>query len=212
MAAETVTIRTAGPDDACLMADVDRQSWPSALAVTAEQYLARIETYASGQLVAVIAGRIVGVSSAQRVTTPQLKRHGGRYDAITDEGSIRRTHREQGEIYQLINVGVVPSVRGRRLGRQLVDAQIALARNLNTVRRIVGYTRPARFHQFPSMAIEEYLDCPHDAPEFDTVVAFHLLAGAQIVSLHEDFRPADVEACGYGILIEYPVGYRHAKC
>ena len=135
---------------------------------------------------------------------PQLTQLGGTYDDITDGGNIRRTHRAEGEIYQLINVSVLPKVRGQRLGRQLVDVQITFARGMDTVRRIVGYTRPAGFHAFPGTLIEEYLDRQPGAPDSDSVVAFHVLAGAKIVSIHADFRPADVESCGYGILIEYP--------
>lgn len=199
-----VTIRVASADDAVAMADVDSASWPVALAVSAEQYRARIEIYVPGQLVAVADNRIVGVSSAQRITAAQLKKNGADYDHITDCGQIRRTHQPEGTVYQLLNVGVLPEARGQHLGRQLVDAQIAFARRLASVRRIVGYTRPAGFYRFPDLTIEQYLNRSPDERELDTVVAFHLLAGARIVSVHRNFRSADAEARGYGVLIEYP--------
>ena len=38
----------------------------------------------------------------------------------------------------------------------------------------------------------------------DPVLAFHQQAGARIISVHEGFRPEDLEALGAGVLIEYP--------
>ena len=199
-----ITVRPANCDDVVAMAQVDSRCWPAELALTVDQYQARVEIYAPGQLVAVADDHIIGVSSSQRVTTSLLEQHGDQYDRITDQGCIRRTHRVKGEIYQLIHVGVLPEARGRRLGRQLVDAQITFARSIASVRRIVGVTRPAGFHRSTGLTIDEYLNRPPEDPDSDAVVAFHLLAGARVVSIHANFRPADVEACGYGILIEYP--------
>jgi len=204
MAADSITIRTATVNDAQAMAAVDRKSWPHQLAVTAEQYLMRIECYPSGQLVAVDDNVVIGTASAQRITAELLARDGHTYTTVTDHGTIARSHSHEGGIYQLLNVAVEPAARGNRLGRRLVDAQIDHARRLPSVTRIVGYTRPAGFHLHPGMSITEYLDLSLDDSNFDKVVAFHLNAGATIVSVQPKFRVEDREACGYGVLIEYP--------
>ena len=202
-----VIVRTATVDDAPAMAEVDRQSWPSALATTEADFVARIEAYPSGQLTAVFDGRVVGSAAAQRVTEEFLADNQSRYEALTDHNRFTRSHTPSGEIYQLIGVGVLPEFRGRQLGRQLVDSQLDFARSLTGVRRIVGFTRPAGYAEQIEIPIEEYLRRrDKDGRVLDPVLAFHVDAGAQIVSIHEGFRPADGGACGYSVLIEYSLG------
>lgn len=197
-------MRPATADDAAAMADVDRQSWPAPLATTADEFAARIAAYADGQLVAIAAGRIVGTASAQRITTEFLAAQSHSYDSITDGNRFTRSHTGDGEIYQLVGVGVLPEVRGHRLGRLLVDRQIELARSLAGVRRIVGFTRPAAYSLHATTPIDDYIQArDSDGNLIDPVLAFHIDAGARIVSLHRDFRPDDSAACSHGVLIEY---------
>jgi len=57
------------------------------------------------------------------------------------------------------------------------------------------------------MSIEAYVDLRNKTGRrFDPVLEFHLGSGASLVSTHQDFRPADTESLGYGVLIEYPAG------
>jgi GNAT superfamily N-acetyltransferase len=199
-----IILRAATAGDAAAMADVDRQSWPAQLATTADEFAARIAAYADGQLVAISAGRVVGTASAQRITAEFLAARSGSYDSITDDNCFTHSHTGRGEIYQLIGVGVLPEVRGRRLGRMLVDRQIELARSLNGVQRIVGFTRPAAYSQHPGIPIKEYVQArDSNGNLLDPVLAFHIEAGARIVSVHANFRPSDSDACGHGVLIEY---------
>lgn len=208
MAETDITIRAATPADVAAMADVDRRSWPAALATTDEEFAARIAAFPAGQLVAMSAGQIVGTASAQRITAQFLAAHSDSYDTITDGNQFTASHTDAGEIYQLIGVGVSPDFRGHRLGRLLVDHQIEQARRLTGVERILGFTRPVRFARNGGISIEEYVRSKDaDGKPLDPVLAFHLEAGARIVSIHPDFRPNDVDSCGYGVLIEY-VGER----
>ena len=206
MAERRVILRTANERDAADMAEVERQSWPSELAASESLCLARVNAYPHGQWVAESDGRIVGVSSAQRITAAFLDDNRGNYDQVTDGGRFANSHNDDGEIYQLIGVGVLPKYRGENLGRKLVDRQIEWARSLPGICRIVGFTRPAGYHKFQRMSIDEYVRA-HDenGALVDPVLAFHLDAGARIVSIHPNFRPEDLEAVGFGILIEYPL-------
>ncbi len=186
------------------MAAVDRSSWPARLATTEAEFQARIDAFPEGQIVAESSGRIVGSASAQRITVEFLRAAGSRYQLVTDSNRFTGSHHPDGEVYQLIGVGVLPEFRGQQLGRQLVDHQIRLARSLPGVRRIVGFTRPALYHRYAQLPIDEYLQSRGPNGQLlDPVVDFHVAAGARIVSVHPDFRPEDQEACGYGVLIEY---------
>ncbi len=143
---------------------------------------------------------------AQRITDGLLKSHGDRYDRITDNDTFVRSHGATGKIYQIVAVGVTPACRGWALGRRLVDRQIRQARSIRSIRRILGFTRPAGYHRFPDIAIESYVQqCSESKSTLDPVLSFHLDAGATIVSIHHGFRPDDVAAGGHAILLEYPV-------
>ena len=88
----------------------------------------------------------------------------------------------------------------------VVDHEIALARGLPGVRRIIGFTRPAGYHEHPDMPIEEYVALRRENGEYhDPVLQFHLGSGAKLISIHPDYRPADTDAGAYGVLIEYPL-------
>src|SRR5262249_52932819 len=144
-----------------------------------------------------------GIAAAQRISSRLLDEatrdegqgasddpHPLTYDDLTDAGRFTQTHDPEGEIFQLIGVGVTPEGRGLRLGRVLVDREIALARSLPGVRRIAGFTRPVLFHRHPEMDIAEYVTLRNSSGvPLDPVLAFHLAAGASIVSTHAGFRP-----------------------
>lgn len=199
-------LRNAVEADAAGMTAVELKSWPGGLASAEEQFQARIAAYPEGQWVAEVGGRIVGVTAAQRISPEFLDAGAMTYRRLTDGGRFSRSHDAGGEIYQLVGVGVVPEFRGQQLGRVLVDHQIAFARSLSTVRRILGFTRPARYSRYQQMSIDEYVHARLESGRLvDPVLSFHLDSGADLVSIHADFRPEDHNAQGYGILIEYPV-------
>jgi len=201
-----VIIRRGLIDDAPAMAAIERASWPAELAATEEQCRARVTAFPEGQLIATLSGDLVGVIWTQRIPSARLIQPGLTFDLVTDCGQFLNTHDPEGDVFQLVGVGVAPQGRGLSLGRTLVDRAIELARSLPGVRRIVGFTRPARYHRHPEITIEEYVTlCNEQGRTFDPVLAFHLDAGARLVSIHPEFRPADHEARGYGVLIEYPV-------
>jgi len=199
-----VIIRTAQAADIPTIVEVESQSWPSPMACTLEQVRARLAAYPAGQFVAVVDGTVVGVVFAQRITAKFFAEMPGSFDALTDDGRFTRSHDSRGDIYQIIGVGVARSARGLKLGRTLVDRQIEHARSQADVRRIIGFTRPADYHRHLGVPIEEYVEGRDERGNFvDRVLAFHLDAGAKLVSIHPGFRPVDTEAAGYGILIEY---------
>ena len=197
--------RTAVSDDASAMADVERRCWPPKLAARASQFFARVEAFPDGQLVVEQHGRLIAVSAAQRITTEFLQSDGCTYERLTDSGRLENSHDAGGDIYQLVGVGVLPEYWGSDLARRLLDRQIKFARSLSGVRRILAFTRPARYHRFQETPIEEYVTKRNEWGRLvDPVLSFHLDAGAKLVSIHRDFRPQDHKARAYGVLIEYP--------
>ena len=200
-----ITLRAAQLEDAAAMAAVDQVSWPTNMSTGADGYHCRVLAYPAGQLLAVSNGEIVGVSTAQRITSEHLKQNSNNYARVTDSDRFTTSHNDAGEIYQLIGVSVLPKFRGFNLGRQLVDEQITRARQLPEIQRIIGFTRPAGHHEHAEIPMSTYISMHRSSGmHIDPVLAFHLEAGAEIVSLHKGFRPEDTESNGYGVLIEYP--------
>jgi len=199
-------IRPAHANEAEQIADVERHSWPAALAMDAARIRSRLAKFPAGQLVLELDGEVVAYAAAQRASAEFFAAHRSTFASLTDHGSIAASHVDDGEIYHLIGVGVAPAGRGARVSRKLVDQQIANARNLPGVRRILGVTRPVGLHRQPDIAIEEYVKLRRDDGGYvDPMLAFHLGTGAKLVEILPAYRPEDVEALGYGVLIEYPV-------
>jgi len=199
-----MTIRNARFEEAAALAEIERLCWPSGMAADEDAFRGRLEVYPAGQYVAEVDGRLVGVVTAQRITSAFLDAEPLCYDRLTDGGRFRESHDPEGDVFQLISVSVAPAGRGMRLGRALIDHEIRFARSLPGVRRILGFTRPIGLKSRPDTPIEEYVTLRKpDGRWVDPVLDFHLSAGAQLISIHKDYRPVDREALGYGVLIEY---------
>lgn len=201
-----LTIRAARPEDAEVLAGIDADSWPAPLATTLEQWQARLAVFPEGQLVLEYDGRPAVVAAAQRITAEFLSAGPITHHRLTDGANFTYSHDPNGEIYELVAVGASALVNGLGLGRKLIDSQIAQARSMPGIKRIIGITRPARYHRHPELPIAEYVELRNKTGRrYDPVLEFHLGSGARLISWHEDFRPDDVEARGYGVLIEYPL-------
>ncbi|MFH0963431.1 MAG: GNAT family N-acetyltransferase [Planctomycetota bacterium] len=206
MADEMIRIRNARSDEVAILAEVEGYCWPNGLAATAEFFGSRIRTYTEGQWIAELGGEVVAVASSQRISENFLASGPVRYDILTDRGRFTRSHDPRGEVLHLVSVSVLPGVRGFGVGRKLVDHEIAVARALAGVQRIIGITRPRRFSRHPGMSIEEYVAARTENGSFiDPVISFHLGSGARLVSIHAGYRPEDTDAGGYGVMVEYNI-------
>ncbi|MEO1997553.1 MAG: GNAT family N-acetyltransferase [Planctomycetaceae bacterium] len=201
-----IRFRQATLADVDTVTDIESGSWPAALAAPRRAIVSRISVFAAGQWLAVRNRQIVGVAFAQRIRTDQLDTRPLSYARLTGDGTFQTTHADEGAVYQLVGVGVRPEAQGFGAGRRLIDRQLEFARSLHGIERIVGFTRPVGFHKYPNLSIDEYVvRRSADGRIEDPVLSFHLDSGAQLVSVHPEFRSDDRDARGWGVLIEYPV-------
>jgi len=204
MAGDGLVLRTARAEEAGELARLESACWPPGLAASEEQIAARLAAYGDGQWVAETAGRLLGYSSAQRIDAELLDSHPLTYRTVTDCDRFTSTHASDGELYQLVGVSSHPSHRSQRVGRQLVDLQVARGWSLSGVHKVLGFTRPAGRHLLPAVPLSEYVAAQNGGSSTDPILAFHLAAGAVVVSHHDQFRPDDHESLGAGVLISYP--------
>jgi predicted N-acetyltransferase YhbS len=199
-------IRPAQLDDVPLLSEIEQSAWPKGMASTADEIRSRVELFPTGQLVAEIGGKVVAFATAQRVRQAFFTANQSTFPAVTDHGRIVGSHADDGDIYHLIGVCVLHSHQGFGLARVLIDRQIEIARSLPGIRRILGVTRPARYHKRSTLSIEQYVVLRSASGRLiDPVLAFHLDYGARLVTTLPGFRPEDHDSLGYGVLIEYPV-------
>jgi predicted N-acetyltransferase YhbS len=199
-------IRDAQPADLPQIVEIERTSWPAGMASSEEEIRSRMELFPAGQLVAEIAGRVVAFATAQRVQSEFFEAHRSSFPAVTDRGRFAGSHAPDGDVYHLVGVCVLRSHQGFGLARVLIDRQIEMARSLPGIERILGVTRPARYHKRATMPIEQYVKFRTASGRLvDPVLAFHLDYGARLVAILPGFRPEDSDSQGYGVLIEYPV-------
>ena len=201
-----ITYRQATHADIDAMTRVEADSWPPALAASRDAIASRVTLFPTGQWVATRHDQVIGAAFAQRIDPPLPVASNLTYELLTDCGSFLNTHIRHGSWYQLVGVGVIRSGHGLGIGRGLIDRQIEFARSLKGIKRILGFTRPARFSKSSELSIEDYVAMQTESGHVaDPVLSFHLDSGASLVSCHAGFRPNDHQARGYGILIEYPV-------
>jgi len=204
MAREQLNLRTARIGDVEALAQLEAACWPANLPATSVQLAARISAFAAGQWLVENDENLVAYSSAQQITDATLQSRGHSYRFLTDNDSLTGTHTDNAEVHHLIGISVHPHWRGQQLGRRLLDRQIARAWEHPSTTRVLGFTRPVGHRAFPEISLDEYVARQGVDLPADPVLAFHQQAGARIISVHEGFRPEDLEALGAGVLIEYP--------
>jgi len=197
-------LRQARLSDIPAAVSVDNHSWPEHLWTTKEQFLARLEVFPEGFIVAENGGHVVGVITSLRTTRKWIVQETPTWHEITDGGFIRRSHDPNGDCLFLMSVNVSPQVRGLALGNRLVNAQIELAARLDNVESILGYTRIPRYKRHSDLSVQEYLKLTRRTSDpLDSILRFHVKNGAEVLKPIKGGRPADADSLGYSVLISY---------
>ena len=198
------TIRQAVKLDVMQAAEVEKACWPAPLCFTAKRMISILKTFPEGFLLAETSGNVVGFVTSLRVDRDTVVGPYPSWHDITDNGSIVRTHRPDGNCLFVMAVSVYPFIQDNSIGRQLVNAEVDLARRLPGVTSVLGYTRIPRYKRKSHLSVEEYLALKRPGGRyFDSVLDFHVNNGAQIIKPVPGARPRDQKSLGYGVLISY---------
>lgn len=192
-------IRFADERDMEVLLKLDESCFPKAICATESVLSQRIQNYPEGQLVIEREGRILGAIYSQRIPDKKALHY-------TSVGDIPKLHDSKGPYLQLISLNIFPEYSDQQLGSQLLNFMLYRSSVMNGIQEVVGITRCVTYGQYGNMSYEKYLGAIFDRGWFrDPILKFHQFHGAKILGIVKNYRPADADNNGHGILIEYDV-------
>ncbi|MFN0248486.1 MAG: GNAT family N-acetyltransferase [Kofleriaceae bacterium] len=182
----SIVIRTATPGDASALAALNRAAYPElvqdGVVFDAHHLRAHQQRFPAGQLVAELAGELVG-GIATFVPPRQLDPLGPHtWIGITDAGTFER-HDPGGDTLYLADIYVAQKAWNAGVGRALYRELFALCRRLRLV-NVVGGGRLYDYVDAPtSLAPADYVAQVIRGERFDRVLCSQLRAGFEVRGL-----------------------------
>jgi ribosomal protein S18 acetylase RimI-like enzyme len=183
---------------------VEKEAWPEEIRAMRDKFESRLEVFPEGFFLAFVDSKLAGVSTSEIINlnpwTPPTS-----WEQTTDEGYIRRTHRNDGNTVYVVSIGVSDWAQGRGLGTKLLDAQKRLVkekglRYLALGSRIPGYRE---YHSAnPAITAQEYAKMADANNEpLDPEVRFYARCGFEIAKVAPNYMGDDPESENYGVVM-----------
>jgi len=197
--ARRVLVRHTRPDDVPRLIELQRRTYATIPPWTEDKFLSQLEIFPQGQIVAEIAGRVVGGASSLIVRWDEWPVEHS-WTEITGSGTFE-THDPAGRTLYGAEVFVDRGLRGMGLGREIYRARRRICRALNLKRiiacgRLPGYARHAQ-----DMDVDLYCKKVLWGDLVDPVLSFQLREGFRFCGVVEGYLPEDAESLGYASLI-----------
>lgn len=157
-------VRFASPADITTLEQLEKLVWGS-LGVPKETLLKRMEVCPVGCFVCTVKDKVVAALYTQRISDL----------AVLDEQKFQKlheTHEPDGNIIQLIAIATHPDVSEMRIGEDLRNFALHLARLDPSVDCVIGVTRCQEFKS-QSQSMEEYMKQHMSGLKVDPIVDFH---------------------------------------
>ncbi len=188
-----------------LQRELQTEDQDAILSAVRNQYNSRREVFPEGQIAA-ISGVLVGSISSLVVRTQTVADLPPTYCEMTDRGYLRN-HVPDGNTLVCPTVTVDKNFRGFGIAKDLVKAQARLAAQRGS-EFLYAYSRPAGFRKFigksGDMPVETYVGLKRNGSLQDPVLGMHYDNGACVARIIPDARPADVDARGHIVVMQYP--------
>lgn len=182
---------------------VEREAWPEEWRATREKFESRLKVFPEGFFVAFKDNEMSGVSTSEIVHYyPQELP--SNWDAITDDGYIRSTHKPSGNALYVVSVGVSQRFQGQGIGRALVEGQKQLAQKLNLRYLFLGSRIPKyqEYHASHSdVSAEGYVKLENEeGKKLDPELRFYESCGLKTVKVVPNYGP-DPKSENYGVVM-----------
>ena len=195
-------IRFAREEDLPALIALEQRCWAAHLRTSPEEIRNRIRRYPAGQLVMEMNGAVCGVIYSQRI-------HALEDLGRTTSDAVWQFHATGAPILQLLAVNVLPDYQQINLGDQLLEFMLQRASVMKGVQSVAAVTLCKRYLQHRQCSVDEYIRwrTPHGKLR-DPILRFHEVHGAAIQYAIPNYRPADTENDGYGVLVTYDLEQR----
>jgi len=206
MASNSIQVRNATSQDIPGIINVAKKayaSWPTHTLATERNYQMQIDTFPSGQFVAVAGDLVVGYCSSLIVwlddDSPWYA-HG----EITGWGSFS-THDLSGNTLYGADIAVDPDFQGKGISKKLYQARKSLMRRLNLKQMVAGGRIPGYAQQKGKMSAKSYVDKVIRGELKDPALNAHIRAGYSVKGVHFGYIQ-DEQSLGYAthLVMENP--------
>lgn len=193
-------IRGARQSDVPDLLRIDEEIWPGFRA-SEEMFRSRINTFPEGQFVAILNGEVVGSTFTQRINYVEWG-HNFSWNDITDNGTIKQTHRPGGESLYGVGLAVKKAFQNHNIGQSLIVAGLQLAIRLNLTQILLG-SRIPDYYKHKHMTIDEYVHGRGDDGKLiDQELALYQKYGGKVIKTLPDYMP-DPESLNFGVLVAW---------
>lgn len=184
---------------------VEHSAWPLELQASREKMEARLKIFPQGFFLAIIDGKIKGVSTSQIASYPSSAKT---WDELTGNGFIKATHDLSGNALYVVSLGVDPTAQGRGIGSKLIEVQKQIAEKLGLEYLFLGARVPG-FNDYCKnnevISVDQYLNLKNEKGErFDPEIRFYERRDFTVGAIKPNFEP-DSASKDYGILMVYKV-------
>lgn len=193
-----IEVREATERDLPALLKIDKEIWPTFRA-NEEAFLSRIRTFPHGQLVAIIDGNIAGSLFTQRINYSEWEDKSFTWNEITDNGTIRKTHRSNGQDLYGVGLAVAKNFQGMGIPDLLMVkiAKLVFKENLRAV--YLGARMPG-YHLKKTISPWEYIEKKKNNYSVDPEIRLYQSAGFSVVKLLPNYM-IDQDSSDYGVLM-----------
>jgi hypothetical protein len=190
--------------------DVDQEVWGHIFPGDRSMMQSRCRTFPDcGLVLAMHDGTCVGFLSAQRVFRDDIVcAPDKRWAALTDDGTIRTTHKPEGDWLYGVGLAVTPQGGSCGASSVLIDyvARYAMAKSVRgamLAARVPGYSRRAVDMSIYDYVVAKRRESPID-PELKIYARFGLMVGSPPIIITEYMGAgADPDSGDYGVVVEW---------
>jgi ribosomal protein S18 acetylase RimI-like enzyme len=183
---------------------VEREAWPPEIQAPREKFESRLRIFPKGFFVGMLDGKIMGASTSEIIpydpSNPPEK-----WEGITDNGWIIKTHKPKGNALYVVSIGVSPDWRCKGLGSMLVQSQKKLVWEMNLDCLVLGARCPEYSKQeFDGTPVEQYVQLRRpDGKLRDMELRFYEGNGLKVVKPVAHYMDEDPECRHYGVVMSW---------
>ncbi len=189
-------------EDLPALIELEQHCWPAKIAMTESILRNRVSQNPEDHIVVEVEGEVVGVIYSQPIRNDA--------DLFEQRGdTVQNLYDPSGKVIQLLALNIFPERQAAGLGDDLLEFML-LWRSLQPgIQKVVGVTRWAHYVHHLNQTPEAYLHLKNaEGDSYDPVTHMHEHHGAILKALVPNYRPADIDNLGYGVLVEYDLAQR----